>query len=263
MGVRRTRRVAGRRAWRLPRLPRIRAPALSIRWRRAAVLVLAALVGGVGGWWLYTSPLLSVRGVGVEGNTVLSVEAVREIADLDGQSLVRPDFAGAEERLLALPVVKDVEISRDWPNSVHIAIVERKAWGLWQAGGQRFVIDDEGVVLDLPAPEGAPVIVQTDGPSRLLAAGDRVDAGAVAVARQLVASAERTLGRGVVGLEFSQASGLSAVLSDDLRVLFGDGQGYEFKVAALYAVLEQAQAEGKTLRKVDLRFGDRVAVSEG
>ena len=87
-----------------------------------------------------------------------------------------------------------------------------------------------------------------------------MDAGAIAVAHELVASSEQTLGRSVTGLEFSQASGLTAVLENDLRVAFGDDQGLDFKVAALFAVLEDAAAEGRSLKSVDLRFADRVAV---
>lgn len=251
------RRVAGRTRWRLPRL---RVPRWTGRWRQAAlvVLVLASTAGG--GWWLYQSPLLSIREAAVEGNVVLSPEAVRSIADIEGRSITQPDFEGARQRLLALPVVKEARIGRDWPNGAHISIVERTPWGLWQAGGQGFVIDSEGVVLDLPAPEGAPVIVQTDAPSTALAPGARVDPGAVALAYELLSTADRTVGRSVVGLEFSRASGLTALLSGDLRVTFGDVQSYEFKVAALFAVLQQATEEGRTLSRVDLRFGDRVAV---
>ncbi len=218
----------------------------------------------LGGWWLYRSPLLSVREVTVAGSEILSQDMIRSVAALDGQSLVRPDFEGARQRLLALPVVKDVQISRDWPSGARITVVERAPWGVWQVGGKRFVIDDEGVVLDLPVPAGAPVIVQTDAASPL-APGDRVDPGAVAVARQLVPTAERTLGRLLVGLEFSQTSGLQVMLAGGpdepaLRAVFGDAQGYDFKVATLYTLLQQAEEEGRTLSRVDLRFGDRVAV---
>ena len=230
------------------------------------MLALVAVGALAGGWWLYNSPLLSVREVNIDGNEVLSAELLREVADMEGESILRTDVAGASERLLALPLVKDVQISREWPASVNITIVERTPWGIWDAGGQRFVVDDEGVVLDLPAAEGAPLILQSDavGP---LEPGDRVDAGAVAVARELVPTAERTLGRRVVALEFSQASGLTAILSGGpdqprLRATFGDAQGYAFKIASLYAVLRRADAENRTLASVDLRFGDRVAVRE-
>lgn len=257
LGSRLNRRVAGRTRWRLSSLS---VPRWAARWRQAALLTLALAATVGGGWWLYESPLLSIQDVTVQGNVVLSPEAVRSVADIEGRNITRPDFEGARQRLLTLPAVKDVRIGRDWPNGAHITIVERAPWGLWQMGDQRFVVDEEGVVLDLPAPAGAPVIVQTDAASTVVLPGDHVDPGAVALARELLATAERTVGRSVVGLEFSRASGVTAVLSDDLRVTFGDVQGYEFKVAALFAVLQQAVEQGRTVHRVDLRFGDRVAV---
>ena len=227
-----------------------------------AALVLAAMSGG--GWWLYHAPALSIRDVEVGGANALSDEVVRSVADLGRQSVLRPDFGGARQRLLALPLVKEARISRAWPTNARITIVERTPAALWQVGDRRYVIDDDGVVLDQPPPEGAPLIVQMDtAPS--LAPGDRVDAGAVAVAERLTLTAQQTLARSVAALQFSQASGLTAVLSgrtsdEYLWVTFGDAQGYEFKLAALYAVLRRAEEEGRTLRRVDLRFGDRVAV---
>ena len=255
------RRVAGRSRIRWPR-PRL--PHGSARWRRAGLAALVVALMTLGGWWVYQSPLLSIREVTVEGSNALSPQVVRSVAGLEGRSILRPDFSGARQRLLALPMVKEAQIGRDWPTGVWITVVERAPWGVWQAGGQRFVVDDEGVVLDMPAPEGAPVIVQLDAPAPLTP-GDRVDPGALAVARELVPTAERTLGRRVIALEFSRASGLTVVLAGgpdrpELRATFGDGQGYEFKVATLYALLRRADEDGRTLRRVDLRFGDRVAV---
>jgi cell division protein FtsQ len=162
IGPRLTRRVAGRREL---RLPPVELPRLDVRWRRLALpaLLLAGLA--LGAWWLYRSPLLTVRDVSVEGTSAISAEIVREAAGLDGQSIFRADYDGARERVLALPLVKSVQIERDWPNGARIAVVERAPWGVWQAAGQSFVVDDEGVVLGLPAPAGAPTIVQTDAPA--------------------------------------------------------------------------------------------------
>jgi cell division protein FtsQ len=254
--VRQPRRpVVGRRAWQPPAL---RPPAIDARWRRVALPAAVLVLAMAGGWWLYHSALLSIRGVSVEGNVMLPEEVVREVAGLDGRSLIRTDFSAAEERLRSLPLVKDADIGRDWPLGASVRIVERQPWGVWRLGGQDYTIDGEGVVLNVAPPEGAAAIVQTDA-APPLRPGDRVDAGAVAVAAKLVASAEQALGAPVTALEFSQAAGLTAILGD-LRVAFGDSQGYEFKLASLFAVLERAQEQGQALRRVDLRFGDRVAI---
>jgi cell division protein FtsQ len=241
-------------------LPSLALPALDARARRVVLLVLIASVLALGVWWAYHSPLLSIRHVEVRGTATLAPEDVAAIAGLEGDSVIQPDFESARQRLLALPAAKQVSIERDLPNGAVITIVERTPWGFWQAGQQRFVIDEEGVVLDMPVPDGAPVIVQTDVLASPLVPGARVDDGAIGVAKMLVATAQQTLGREVAALEFSQASGLSAVFTDGLRATFGDAQGYDFKVASLYAVLKRAEEQGRTLQRVDLRFGDRVAV---
>ena len=245
-------RAAGKRRLRLPPL---HPPRLDVRWRSYALPLLIVLAASFGGWWLYQSPVLSVRRVSVTGNSVLPAEGLKQVAGLKGESLFNPDLAAAERRLRALPLVKEAHVGRDWPSGVTITIVERAAWGVWQADNQRYVIDEDGFVLSLPAPEGAPLISQTDLAAPL-SPGDRVDVGAVDVAKQLVATSQQTLGRAVTGLEFSQATGLTVFLDGGLRVAFGDAQGYDFKVATLYALLQ----EGKELHSVDLRFGSLVAV---
>lgn len=256
------RRAAGRRVWRRPRL-RVRMPRIVMvaYWRQVAAALIGASAVALVGWWLYNSPLLSFGDANVQGNVVLSDDVVRDIAGLKGESIINPDFGAAEARLLSQPIVREAHVSRDWPNGVTVTIVERSAWGVWQVGNDRFVIDSEGVVLNLPAPEGAPVIVQTDA-SLAPGEGGRVDIGAVRVASRLVETAQQTLGRPVVSLEFSQANGLTAVLDGGLRVTFGDAQAYDYKLASLFAVLQRAAEEGRSVTSVDLRFGDRVAVAE-
>ncbi len=261
LGVRSAKRRVGR-----PRPLRRRLPRLTARTGRllAVLIVLAGIT--IGGWRLYDSTLLSISDVEIEGTNVVSQETVRQLADLEGQSLLNPDFDIARQRIAALPDVKDVNISRTWPTGVKITVVERQPWGVWRTGDGFVVIDDEGYILEQPAPANAPVIVQVDAAEPLVA-GDRVDRGAVAVASQLLVMAEQTLARSVVGLEFSRESGLTAMLGDAngalVRATFGDHQGYDFKIATLYALLRQADDEGRALRKVDLRFGDRVAVRWG
>lgn len=255
VGPQLNRRVAGRRALRMPKL---HMPSITIRWRLSVALALIAAGLIAGGWWLYQSPLLTIRSVSVEGNSALLPEVVRNIADVKGESLIRPDFAAAEARLRAVSLIKDVKIERTFPMGARITIMERQPWGYWQAGFQRVAVDDEGVVIDLIPAQGAPTVVQADLPAKALELGDQVDPGAVTVAAQLATTAQQTLGRSLVSIEYSKADGLTAVLDGDLRAVFGDAQGYDFKVAALSAVLQQAAAQGQTLHRVDLRFGDRI-----
>ena len=140
-----------------------------------------------------------------------------------------------------------------------IKVKERQPWGYWQVKDQLYVIDDEGYVLDNDQPgEGAPTIVQLDSDRRWLP-GERVEVHAVELARQLMESAPRSLGRSVVGLEHSDRSGLTVVLEGGLRATFGDDRDLDYKISALYVLLEKARREGRDVHAVDLRFGDSVS----
>jgi len=108
------------------------------------------------------------------------------------------------------------------------------------------------------------VIIEVN-PKRVLNAGDRIDPGAVELGARLVRESDAAFGRSVMALVYRQNAGLTAVLSgsdiDDhpLWVTFGDSRDYEYKVAALYVLIEQASEQDLTLNAVDLRFGDRLS----
>jgi hypothetical protein len=138
-------------------------------------------------------------------------------------------------------------------------------WGSWQINGVNVPVDIDGYVLEgVQAPEGAPVIVEV-APQRAISAGDRMDPGAIQLAARLVEESERTFGRTVRGLAYRESAGLTVVLSgadvDSAPVwaTFGDSRDYEYKVAALYVLLERARTADLKLTAIDLRFGSRLS----
>jgi cell division protein FtsQ len=237
------------------------------RARRVAFLALLAAMA-VGGWWLLQSPLLRIQEVTVEGTRLLDPEEVAAAADLHGASILFPDTGGARQRIESEPMVKSVTFERAWPRGMRIIVRERRPWGFWEVQNRRYVIDEDGVVLERVLPdEGAPVIRQLDATDNL-EAGDRVDSDAVALARQLVEAAPQRLGLAVTTVEYRDRDGLTAVFSagggfasgeeGGLRVTFGDGRDFDYKMAALKALLERTQQQGVEVRAVDLRFGERI-----
>jgi hypothetical protein len=230
---------------------------------RIAVATLMLAIAAMSGWWIYHSPWLTVEKVTVDGTITLSPEQVRAAANLDGKSGLSLDTAGAQARVAALPNVRSATVTQHGWNSVEITVEERVPWGSWQVNGIKVPVDIDGYVLAEPAPEGSPVVVEVD-PQRVINTGDRLDAGAIDLAARLVKEADTAFGRNVIGLAWSQSAGLTAVLSgatvDDppLWVTFGDAHDYDYKVAALYMLIEQAQQNELAMNAVDLRFGDRL-----
>jgi hypothetical protein len=235
------------------------------RQGRIALLALALAALAAGAWWLYQSPYTTIHEVRVIGAQQLGEHDIRAAAALDGQSGFRVDLAAAERRLEALPRVRAATIEKHGWTGATITIEERVPWGSWQINGINVPIDQDGYVLDgLTAAEGAPVIVEVD-PQRAIRAGDRLDPGAIQLAVRLTDEAQRAFGRDVIAFAYRQSAGLTVVLSGadidapPVWATFGDARDYDYKIAALYVLLEQAREAALMIRAVDLRFGSRLA----
>lgn len=90
-----------------------------------------------------------VKSVDIQGLRRMDPKPVYAIA-LDQKTTAMPlvDVAGIRERLLAFGWVKDARVSRRFPDTLVIDIVERKPAALWQDEQRLSLIDKEGVVLD-------------------------------------------------------------------------------------------------------------------
>jgi hypothetical protein len=246
---------------------RAAASAPTVTPSQARIMLALVLLAGisVAGYWLYHSPYMTVHEVRVVGAGQIPEADVREVAGIEGQSAFRVDLDDAEQRLLALPGVRSAQIEKHGWTGATITIEERRVWGSWQINGANVPIDADGYVLEGgQAAAEAPVIIEVDA-QRAIAAGDRLDAGAIELAARLVEESERTLGRRVVALAYRQNAGLTAVLSGGdidapgVWVTFGDSRDYDYKVAALYVLLQEAQEADIKLTAVDLRFGSRLS----
>ena len=242
-------------------------PRAVITPKQARITLLIAMLASVaaGGWYAYRSPWLTVQQVAVSGTASLTEAQVRATAGLDGKSTFGLDVAGAQRRVAALGGVRSVTVTKTSWDSVAIRVDERTVWGSWQINGVNVPIDADGYVLgNGQAPDGSPLIIEVD-PQRAINTGEQLDGGAVQLAARLEHESQTAFGRSVLALVYRQSSGLTAVLSgsdvDDhaLWVTFGDSRDYDYKVAALYVLIEQARQSELSLNTVDLRFGDRLS----
>ena len=226
-----------------------------LRWRRLLIAgcLLVAIAGAL---LLYRSPLLRVDEVEVVGTKNVSAEQIREIADLDGASMFGVPLSEAEKRIVALPLVKGAKARLAWPNKVRIEVVEREPWGYWDLAGTAYAIDTAGVVLaDVAPAKGAPVIHDTGAPA-VLSVGDRVDTDAVRLAQTLLALVPQQLSLTVMRFEYTPEHGLSLVTDADYRVVMGDSQNMEYKMAVWKTVEEDIGRGAMAGHVLDLRFRD-------
>jgi len=226
------------------------------RWRRLFI-GLFAITTIVGTAALYLSPLLRVQKVEVVGATAVSTDEVLSLARIDGDSMLRLDLAAAERRMESIPMVQSARFERRWPQTIRVIVTERAPWALWEIGADRYVIDTEGVVLPGSAPiENAPVIRDVSGPARL-APGDHVDRDAVLLAQALLQRVPQTLAMNVAALEYSPHQGLALTTDAGYRVVVGDSQNIDYKLAVWQAIEGRLGRETMAGHVLDLRFGDR------
>lgn len=231
------------------------------RWR-TLILTLSALAVIAGALVVLNSPLLQIRSINVQGAQSLSAEALAQLTGLHGENILTADLGTARARLLDQPLVRDASLSRRWPNSVDVVIVERQPWARWQVGDEVWAIDDEGVVLEGREVGADTAIVRQVSSLPAIRGGARVDLDAVALIQHIQ---ERGVPRGgpeILAFEWSLKEGL-AVVTRHGRVRFGSSEGFEFKYAVWEQLEWEAQRRGEPVLAADLRFGTHPAVEMG
>ncbi len=221
-----------------------------------ALLPIAAVAGLA--YAAVASPLLTAQHIDVEGTQTLDQSALIDISGLKGKSMLDLPTDAATQRLLQVPAVQSVAISRTWPQTVTITITERTPVAYWSVNGRDYVVDIDGVVLSSGVPaDPAPRIVEPNS-TRVLAAGDRVHPDAIALALRITQESTSVLGKKIESLEYTNGIGVTAVFQGGMRVTFGDERSYDYKMAVLDSLMSDLTAQGITPHTVDLRFGERV-----
>jgi cell division protein FtsQ len=203
---------------------------MSLRYVVALVLLVAGLAATV--WLVFFSAALSVKNVEVSGTELLAAEQVRRVAAVpDGEQLALVDLAAARSRIGALAEVRSVDVTRAWPDTVQINIVERTAVAVVELGGRLRGLDEEGVVFRdyRTAPRGMPRVRPTTS----------TGTDALKEAAAVVSALPEDLSARVDHVEVETIDQITLVLRDDRRVLWGSAEDSDQKAEVLEALLGQ------------------------
>jgi len=183
-------------------------------------------------WLLLSSPWLVVDRVLVQGQQRLSTDQVLAAAQVvPGTPLARVDTDAVAARVRALGPVAGVKVSRAWPGTLRVTVVERIPLVAVPQGAQFLLLDREGVVLarESRAPSGVVrLVVAHPGPE------DRATAAALTVLEALPKGL-RTL---VASVRAPSAEQVTLVLKDRRVVIWGGPADGEAKAAVLVPLLK-------------------------
>jgi len=202
-----------------------------LRWRAVVALLLAILllVGSV--WLVFFSSVLTVKGVDVRGLQELRIGQVRGIAAVPtGEPLARVDVGAIAERVGRLAPVKDVDVSREWPDRILITVTERVPVAVVRQGDGYSAIDADGVLFrDYPRrPKELP----------LISAGEDVDRDAMVEGAAVAGSLPAEIRRRIDHVEVESIDQISLVLRDERTVLWGSSERSADKADVLEALLK-------------------------
>ncbi len=223
---------------------------------RLLLIGLAVVAAAVGAYGITRSPLLDLDDMVVRGVTQLAPQDVERAAGLSGRSaMVDLDEPTIARRVETLPWVAEASVTKQWPGTVRIDIVERvpvaavttpappgspARWALADVSGQ--------VVEVKPSPAAGLVHIVTASPpgqpGSSLAPATRA---AVALAASLRPPLEGRVGRVTIG-----ASGdLELTLDDRVPVRFGSAAESDRKLVALATLVDRVDL--KTAQMIDVR----------
>ncbi len=187
-------------------------------WRYviASVLLVVVTIGGI--WLVFVSSVLTVKHVEVEGDSQLTREQVLSAAHVPlGAHLAELDLSAIRTRVSGLAAVKQVDVSRDWPDGVLIRVAERHQVAVVEIGDAYQAMDSEGVLFKTYAhpPAGLPRVV----------AGAAIGSNALAEAARVIAALPAGLAARVDHVGVRGLDQVTLALRQGATVIWGsDGQ---------------------------------------
>ena len=248
------------------------------RWIRVliAVFIVAAL-GAVAALGLAVRSLLlhnrhfilqSTETIPVGGNRVVTdSQALAFFAADVGHSIFRVPLEKRQAQLEQIKWVRRATVMRLWPNRLRVAVVERTPVAFARDGNTVRLVDDDGVLLDLPAAVAQhysfPVL---DG----ISAADplSIRAARIAMYRQFVHALDAeggSISATLSEVDLSDPEDIRAVFLGGARqplVHFGDVD-FLARYQAYRAHLAEWLRQYPQLRFVDMRYGRQVVLDTG
>lgn len=204
------------------------------------LLVALAVLLSIGGlvWLFYFSSALAVEKVEVKGTEVLSPAKVEQAARVPlGDPLARVDTDAISARVEDLAAVRDVEVSRCWPDTVCIDVTERTSLAVVDKEGTLWGLDETGILFRQYAerPRDLPLV-------RMKAT---TSTDALAEAAAVVSALPTDLAKRVEYLDVQTVDEISLKLRNGAVVFWGSADDSVNKVRVLEPLLEARPNAGE------------------
>lgn len=195
----------------------------------AAVLVLLAAVLG---WLFFYSSVFGLDRIDVRGAQGLSVTTVEEVLSIPkGTPLARLNLSAAETALENITGVESASVTRDWPGTLVVRLIERSAVAAVDVDGMTWLVDRFGVLFAQVSalPEGVVRLeTNTDG---------RPDPRAITAAVQVIDALAPEIRAILVQITVPTPIGIELELTEGRTVIWGTSEDSDRKSRILSGLL--------------------------
>lgn len=200
--------------------------------RRLGWVLLAVAPLALAAWLLLGSPWLVVDEVVVQGqHRLTTAQVLRAAAVRQGTPLARVDTDAVAARVRGLGPVAEVSVTRSWPHTLRLTLVERAPVAAVPQGRQFVLVDADGVVVGHATAVPAGLV-------RLTVAHPGPDDGATTSALAVLDGLPKALRGLVSAVRAPSAEQVTLVLEDGRLVVWGGPSDGEAKAAVLVPLLK-------------------------
>lgn len=223
----------------------------SLKWLGRGVAAVAVLVAVIGGWELLTNPtVLPVRQVELEApfKKISDQELYHVIQPLAQGGFFNVDVHAITDAITALPWADSVTVSRVWPDTLHVTVIEQRPLARWFDGGlvnvrgERFMPDPKSY------PEGLP---EMKGPDTRVAQMALLYSGVVTPLQNIGISVKR--------LTLTPRRAWELELNNGIRVVLGRTDA-EMRLQRLVRFYPELAARADNVQQIDMRYTNGFAV---
>ena len=205
----------------------------SFRRTALAVLVVAVVLALLAGslWVVYYSNALVTKRVNVIGTRDLNPVQVSFTAQVPvGVPLARQDLDAISERVTTMPAIDAATVTRSWPNTITVSVIERQpVFAVLQPDGY-LVVDKHGVAYQTqPTPPPKAVLADVNPQDQPLL-------GEIAV---VATAMPEKLSRKVKLITASSRDSITLLLGSGRTVAWGSSADSELKAQVVMALLKR------------------------
>lgn len=231
------------------------------RLRRAGIIFAIVVVSAVL-FLLFNTSFFKLDVIGVIGCDNTSEQDIVNASGFKyGENVLKADVQTAEQNILKLPYVKDVEISRESKNKISIKIVEREEEFSYYSGGIIYVCDEEGRVLKVVEATNVLPLVKGNEVTELNPGENIFSNEDLAPLKSIIDTArEIDELKKYKEIRFQKNNEFGMLREGGVKIDFGRAENIKYKFNFIVNALQNLEENGQTAELIKLNMEPAVIV---